>query len=212
MEERIMIAPVGENMDALFVGMRDYPVTKVILLTSKKLKNLAEKAEKDLKKFAIPVKIIEIVGNEWEGIFEKVSKITNSEKEHEVIINTSSGDRNTQCAMTSAAFVNGLKAFAVMENETMLLPILKFSYYKTLTDKKLDILKILYNDKKGFNSLEELSKKAKMSPPLISYHINGTLKSEGLKSLGLVEVTNSKGKIKLAISVLGKLLIKGQIN
>ena len=92
MEERIMIAPVGENMDALFVGMRDYPVTKVILLTSKKLKNLAEKAEKDLKKFAIPVKIIEIVGNEWEGIFEKVSKITNSEKEHEVIINTSSGE------------------------------------------------------------------------------------------------------------------------
>jgi hypothetical protein len=50
-----------------------------------------------------------------------------------------------------------------------------------------------------------------MSPPLISYHVNGTMKSEGLKSLGLVELTNNNGKVGLSISSLGMMLIKGYI-
>ncbi len=210
MDKKIILAPVGDNMDALYVGLRDFPASKIILLTPKGMMDEAKKAEEELKKFGITVKILEIEGNTWEGIFEKVSKIAASEKD-EIIVNTSSGDRNSQCAMTSAAFVNGLKAFSVMDEESMLLPILKFSYYKTLTDKKLDILKVLYEDKTCCRSLEELSKRVKMSPPLISYHINGTLKSEGLKTLGLVDVTEKNGKMSLSISMLGRLLMKGYI-
>jgi len=198
-------------MGALYVGLRDFPASRVVLLTSDNEIKEAEKASKELKKFGIPVKIITIEGDPWEGIFEKVSKLSAEEKDDEVIINTSSGDRNLQCAMTSAAFVNGLKAFAVMGDETMLLPILKFSYYKILTDKKLDILRVLHEDKTCCKSLEELSKKIKMSPPLVSYHINGTLKSEGLKTLGLIDVTEKNGKIALGISTLGRLLMKGYV-
>ena len=211
MQKKVIIAPVGDNMEALYVGLRDFPASKIILLSSEDQIGEAKKARKELEKFSIPVKIVTIEGDSWEGIFEKVSKLSANEKEFEVIINTSSGDRNSQCAMTSAAFVNGLKAFAVMGDETMLLPILKFSYYKTLTDKKLDILKVLHEDKTCCKSLEELSQKIKMSPPLVSYHINGTLKSEGLKTLGLVEVIEKNGKIALNISTLGRLLMKGYI-
>ncbi len=211
MQNKIVLAPVGDNMDALYVGLRDFPVSRVILLASDDQVKEAKKASKELEKFSIPVKIVSIKGNLWEGIFEKVSKISEEEKGNEIIINTSSGDRNSQCAMTSAAFVNGLKAFAVMGGETMLLPILKFSYYKTLTEKKLDILRVLFEDKTCCKSLEELSKKIKMSPPLVSYHINGTLKSEGLKTLGLIDVTEKNGKIALGISTMGRLLMKGYI-
>tara|TARA_Y100000310_G_C20656488_1_gene802233 strand:- start:1488 stop:2129 length:642 start_codon:yes stop_codon:yes gene_type:complete len=211
MKRKIIIAPVGDNMGALFVGMRDFPSETVVLISPTNQLKQAEKAKKELEKFGIDVKITELEGNIWEGFFEKVSKIKSIEKDAEIIINTSTGDRNSQCAMTSAAFVNGLKAFSVMEKETMLLPILKFSYFKILTDKKLEILKILYEDKTCCKSLEELSKKTRMSPPLISYHVNGTLKSEGLKSLGLIELNESKGKTALSISTLGRLLIKGYV-
>ena len=61
------------------------------------------------------------------------------------------------------------------------------------------------------SSLEELSKKTKMSLPLISYHINGNLKSEGLKDLGLVETMEEKGRIAVKLSTLGRLLVKGYI-
>ena len=48
------------------------------------------------------------------------------------------------------------------------------------------ILKLLYEKEACCSSMEELSRETKMSIPLISYHINGNLKSEGLKTMGLV--------------------------
>ena len=61
-------------------------------------------------------------------------------------------------------------------------------------------------------SLDELSKKTKMSLPLVSYHINGNLKSEGLKELGLVETSGKKRKVEINLTRLGKLLIEGYIS
>ena len=211
MDKYVMIAPVGENADAVFMGIRDFPTEKLVLLTPVNKKRVAEKIKRAVDKFKIPVKIVETEGNIWESLFEKISQIVKVEGEKKVIINTSSADRNAQCALTSAGFVNGVKAFAVENNETMLLPILKFSYYKLLTDKKMSILKLLYQDKECCASLEELSKKTKMSLPLISYHVNGTLKSEGLKNLGLVELQESRGRTKIKISMMGQLLIKGYV-
>ena len=42
-----------------------------------------------------------------------------------------------------------------------------------------------------------------MSLPLVSYHINGNLKSDGLKELGLVAADELKGKIKISLTLLG---------
>lgn len=209
--KNIVIAPVGDNMDALFIGIRDFPTERVILLAPDEKLNEAEKAKLDLEKFKIPCQIIDIKGNVWEEMFGKIAQIMKYEKDKNIIVNTATGDRITTCAATSAAFVNGLKAISVEGNETMLLPVLKFSYYRILTDKKLGILKIL-NNENCCASLEELSKKTGMSLPLVSYHINGTLKSDGLKELGLVETMEKKGKVDIKLTTLGKLLIKGYIN
>jgi len=206
----VVVAPVGDNMDALFIGIRDFPTEKVILLAPENKMNEAKKAEQDLERFKIPVKIMEISRPVWEEIFMKVAQIKNIEKDKEVLVNTATGDRTTTCAATSAAFVNGLKAISVNGNDVMLLPVLKFSYYNMIAGKKMEILKLL--SKPGCcASLEELSKKTKMSLPLISYHINGNLKSEGLKGMGLIETMENKGKIAIKLSTLGSMLIKGYI-
>ncbi len=207
----LIIAPVGDNIKALFTGIRDFLTELIILLTPKERMAEARQAKNELEKFQIPCQIVEIKGNIWEEMFIKIAEIKEQQKDKNIIINTSTGDRTSTCAATSAAFVNGLKAFAVENNQVMLLPILKFSYYKLLTDKKLKILEILAKDKTCCASLEELSKKTNMSLPLVSYHIHGNLKSEGLTELGLVSIAEERGKVRVGLSTLGNLLIKGYI-
>jgi len=211
MEKKIVVAPVGDNMDALYVGIKEFPTERVILLTPVDRLEDAKKAQQELKKFGIPVQITEMKGNVWEEMFQKIAEIKALEKGKEIIINTATGDRVSTCAATSAAFVNGLKAMSIDKGMAMMLPVLKFSYYNILTDKKMEILKLLQQPG-CCKSLEELSKKTKMSLPLISYHINGNLKSDGLKELGLIETTEEKGRIAVKLSTLGKLLVKGYIH
>lgn len=210
MQKNVVIAPVGDNLDALYVGIREFPTQRVILLTPEDRMDAAKKVQKDLDKFKIPVQITEIKGNVWESMFQKIAEIKAIEKGSEIIINTSTGDRVSTCAATSAAFVNGLKAISISGNEAMLLPVLKFSYYSLLTDKKMRILKLLRKPD-CCSSLEELSKKTKMSLPLISYHINGNLKSEGLKDMGLIDTNETKGRVEVKLSTLGRLLVKGYV-
>jgi len=208
-----VIAAVGENMDSLFIGIREFPTKRIILITSEDKIELAEKAKKDLEKFKIPVQIKKVEGGPWETTFQAVKEIKEEMGDDKnLIINAATGDAGAhKCALCSAAFVNGLKAFTVSGDEVMMMPILKFSYYRILTDKKMGILKFLHKNKDCCASLDELSKKVKMSLPLISYHINGNLKSEGLKELGLVMADEWKGKIKVSLTLLGKLLVKGYV-
>lgn len=209
--KHVVIAPVGDNMPALFVGIRDFPTEKVVLVTPKNRFKEAQKAKHDLARFQIPCTIVEITGNVWEAMFHKIAELKELEKGKEIIVNTATGDRTTTCAATSAAFVNGLKAISVEGNEAMLLPVLKFSYYKLLSDQKLNVLQVLANEKSCCKSLEELAKRTKMSLPLTSYHVNGNLKSDGLRELGLVETKEIDGRINISLSMLGRMLIKGYI-
>lgn len=207
----LVIAAVGDNMDPLYVGLREFPTERIILLAPEKRLEQAEKTKLELEKFQVPVQIKEIKGHLWEESFRMVAQVKEEEKKHELLLNVATGDDETRCAVTSAAFVNGIRAFTVNEGEVMLLPVLKFSYYKAVTDKKMDILKTIYKDKDCCSSLDQLAEKTGMSLPLISYHINGTLKSEGLKKLGLVETKEKKGKVEVELTTQGRLLVKGYI-
>jgi len=207
----VVIAPVSTNVSPIYVGIKEFPTERIILLCVDDLSAEADKVKEDLKKFKIPVIVKSIQGPIWEELFRLVSEIAALEDRNKLIVNVGSGDPTAKCAMISASFVNGLKAFDVVNDKSMLLPVLKFSYYKLLTDKKLSILKILEEQKDNTASLNILSEKAKMSLPLLSYHINGTLKSDGLKQLGLIDVTEEKGSLLINLNTLGKLLIKGYI-
>lgn len=212
--KNVVIAPVGDNMDALFEGIKEFPTERIILIAPEERVDAAEKARNELEKFKIPVtiKTIRAEGESalWEEMFETISRIKKGEKDTELLVNVATGDTTTRCAATSAAFVNGLKAFSVGEKGAMLLPVLKFSYYKILTDKKMAILKVL-NQPGCCMSLEDLGKRTGMSLPLVSYHVNGTLKTEGLKELGLVDTNERNGRVEIHLSLMGRLLLKGYV-
>jgi DNA-binding transcriptional ArsR family regulator len=206
-----VIAPVGKKIEDIFVGIKEFTTERVILLATDEMIDLAKKTQKDLERFKIPTTIKEVKGHTWESTFKAVAEIKSIEKNSNLILNVSTGNIDTRCAATSAAFVNGIKAFSVDNNEINVLPVLKFSYYKMITDQKMDLLKFLFSKKDCCASLEDLSKRTGMSLPLVSYHINGNLKSEGLKDLGLVETMKEKGRTRIVLSMLGRLLVKGYV-
>lgn len=210
--KNIIIAPVGDNIDALYVGIREFPTEKVYLLAPSDKMDKVDKAKNTLNTLKIPVSIVPIKGNLWENTFRAISEITKNEAGKNLLVNVSTGDTITRCAVTSGAFVNGLKAFFVSNDEIMLLPVLKFSYYRLISDQKMRILDILNNEENCCSSLEELSKKTRMSLPLVSYHINGNQKSEGLKKMGLIETTELGARVEVHLSLLGRMLMKGYIS
>lgn len=61
----------------------------------------------------------------------------------EVIVNVAGGDKALTCAAVSAAFINGLKAFHVMDDMPVMLPILKLSYSEIVSMPKIDILRAI---------------------------------------------------------------------
>lgn len=200
-----VVAPAGDSIEALFIGIKEFPTEKVVLITPKKYMAEAIRAQRELIKFRVPVKIIEIE-NSWEAVFRAITEIKSSAEN--ILINVATGDRDMQCAATSAAFVNGIKAFSIDNGSAMLLPVLKFSYYRMIPERKLAILKILRQSSMSF---EDLSRKLRMSLPLASYHINGNAKSEGLVQMGLAEVTDKNGRMEISLTPLGKLLTDGYI-
>jgi hypothetical protein len=205
-----VIAPIGDNIDAIYIGLREFPTAKIILIYPNEKYAKVENAKKELKKFKIPVETIEIKGNMMEDMFRIFAQIRKVEGEDRLLVNVATGDKLIACIALSAAFVNGLKAFGIMANQPVLLPVLKFSYYKLISERKMKILEVLY--KRDFTNLEDLGKELKMSLPLISYHINGNQESQGLVRLGLIEtIEGSKGRIRLQLTALGRLLIKGYL-
>jgi hypothetical protein len=207
-DKKIIVAPVGDAIEDIYVGINEFPTQKVILLCPEKWMPEAEEVRKNLDKFRIPTRIIRLNGFICEDEFKHIALLKETEST-EILVNVSTGDRESRCAALSAAFVNGLKAFGVEGKEMRMLPVLKFSYYKLIPVKKLKLLRIIQNN--PCPSLEELGKKARMSLPLISYPINGNLKSEGLKEMGLVETEQIKGRTQVQLSFLGSMLVKGYI-
>ncbi|MGM5482814.1 MAG: winged helix-turn-helix domain-containing protein [Nanobdellota archaeon] len=207
--KKIIIALSGDNLNNLFIGINEFSVESVILLSHEKKEKITEDMKEKLLSFKTQVKVDEIDTLSWEAVFNKVNEIKKSYGAKKILIDVSTGNSTETALMTSAAFVNGIMAFSVEKQKVVMLPVLKFSYYKIVPEKKMKILKLLYEKKSCCASLEDLSKETNMSVPLISYHINGTNKNKGLKELGLVDTKESSGKIGLQLSLQGRLLVQG---
>jgi DNA-binding transcriptional ArsR family regulator len=210
--KKIVIVPVNENTETevLFATLKEFPTEKMILLASADGIIRAEEYAKDLSKLGIESRIVKVEGkNAWESYFKATVNVCNGLPKEKIVINISTADRVSQCALTNAAHVNGLKAVAIIDGRMILLPILKIAYSNVLSDKKMKILELLEGNCIG--SLEDISKKTKMSLQLVSYHINGTPKSKGLVDHELVEAKEEKGRIRVCLSTMGKLFMDGYL-
>lgn len=204
----VLVAFAGKNLSNIFVGIKEFAVESVVLMGGEEQAEKAEEVKEKLENFKTPVKIKHLEEQSWENLFKIVNQIKKDYGES-LLIDVSTGNSTQTALMTSAAYVNGIMAYSVEDGKVVMLPVLKFSYYKMVPDKKMKILKLLYNKSHCCSSLEDLSKEMEMSLPLVSYHINGTRKNKGLKQLGLVETRETRSRIGIQLSLQGRLLVQG---
>jgi len=207
MMKTTMIVPLGGKTETIFIGIREFPTEKIILIPQPGELKEVEKVKEELSKFKIPIEVEELKDSKLESMFEVINHIRKKEKGKQLAINLGPASKMMSCGATAAAFVNGIKAFDVPGDYILPLPILKFSYYDMLSDKKMRILSLLAKEN-SFKSLELLSRKVGLGPSLINYHIYGNEKNPGLKELGLVEISREDGKVKISLTTMGKLLLK----
>lgn len=213
-DKNVLVAIIGEDpdtKDVLYRGLKEFPIQKIILITEEKHEKKAQSIQKDLEKFKIPVEF-EYIQNRssLEEVFGKIRKIKEQEQESKIIINVDT-DNLSSCLALSSAFVNGIQAIGILHDDIIAYPIMKFSYYNTLSDKKLNMLKLIYN-KGTYPSLDSLSKEINMSLPLIIYHIKGSRDKMGLQEMGLVQTKRNRGNIEVTLTSLGRLITKGHID
>jgi len=207
-----IIAPAGDSLDSVFVGVREFPTEKIFFIHQPSYLGKVDELTRELAKFKIGVQAVEVKGPLMEGMFRSFAQIKIATGEETLLVNISSGDKMSSCAALAAAFVNGLRAFHIEGDRVMMFPVLKFSYYRLLPEKKLSMIKFLKGQPDCCSSLEDLSERMGMSLALISYHINGNAKVEGLVSQGLVELHHGPGgRTQVMLTALGRLIAEGFI-
>lgn len=208
----LQIAAVSDDLDPIMVGVRDYPVAKLVLLHTKKYERTAMDAAKKLSVLKLPVQLVQLGDKVLLDTMRTVTRIVKEERDRfdEVMVNASSGDKMQACATLSAAFVNGVRAIGVENNACFALPVLKFGYSELISEPKLNVLRVL--DKRGgqVDSLNELAEDGGVDKSLLSYHIRGGRDSKGLEQLGLVEVDRAhQGRLVIKLTPMGKLMLLG---
>jgi len=215
----LQIATFGsEDQDGIALGIRSFPVHKLVLICFSSDKSKAEDFARKIKSvLGLPINITIVTKeNVVRDTMERVNEIVNIEGNQfqQVLMNVSSGDKLIGCSALSAAFINGIQAFGMDETHTvpLLMPVLKLSYSEIVSEAKIKILKAINNAGGIVESLDHLEQISGYGKPLLSYHVQGTRDSKGLADLGLVEVDKGdRGKISARLTTLGKLLISSNI-
>ncbi len=207
----LQIALVGGSDDAVLVGLRNFPAHKLTLISAEDSLNQAQQlARKLTETLKLAVDVHQLRDGSVATMLETVGKIVQSESENyqDFLINVGSAGRNQMSAGVTAAFVHGIKAFDVIREQPVVLPVMKFSYTQAVTEPKMQILMAIQRSGGDVESLEKLSTLSNFGKPLLSYHIRGSEDGQGLEDLGLVEIERGKrGRLRVKLTALGRTLL-----
>ena len=158
----LQIATFGsEGQDGIALGIRSFPVHKLVLICFSSDKNKAEEFSRKIRTvLGLPVTITLVTKeNVIRDTMERVNEILNlnGKEFQQVLMNISSGDKLIGCAALSSAFINGIKAFGMDSTHTvpLLMPVLKLSYNEIISEAKIWILKAV-DSAKVIESLDQL--------------------------------------------------------
>jgi len=206
----LQIAVLGGSEDAVLVGLRNFPAHKLTLLSPIESLNQAEQLSRNLTEtLKLIVEIKQLKDTAITTMLEAVGEIVRTESDNfqDFLINVGSAGRPQTCAGVTAAFVHGIKAFDVMSEQPIVLPVMKFSYAQAVTEPKMEILRAIERSGGDVESLEKLSVLSNYGKPLLSYHIRGSKMGRGLEDLGLVEIERGKrGRLRVKLTDLGRTL------
>ncbi len=207
----LQIAVLGGSDDAVLVGLRNFPAHKLTLVSAPdyitQANALSGKLTSTLK---LLVDVVEVKDASIPTMLEAVGQIVRKESDNyeDFLINVGSAGKHLTCAGVTAAFVHGIKAFDVMGEQPVVLPVMKFSYTQAVTEPKMEILRAIEGSGGDVESLEKLSRVSNYGKPLLSYHIRGSEDGQGLEELGLVEVERGKrGRLRVKLTALGRTLL-----
>ena len=211
----LQIATFGtDGQHAIALGIKSFPIHKLILICFQEDKNKAEEFSRRIKSIlGLPITIT-LVAKE-NVIIDTMDRINEILQLHinefeDILMNVSCGDKLLGCAALSTAFIHGVKAFGMNYTHTMplMMPVLKLSYNEIISDAKKKILMAIDNAGGSVDSLDQLEKISGFGKPLLSYHVQGSKDAKGLVELGLVNIEKGeRNKISTKITTLGKLLI-----
>lgn len=208
----LQVATVGEDIEPVVVGVREYPVRRLALIHEKATLDSARELQSVLEPLKIDISPHEIGDDVLLDLLETVHDIVADEgsRYDDVYINVSSGRRIVSCAALSAAFVNGIKAFGIQGDRPRTMPVLKFSYKEVVSDTKFGILEALDGAGGSVDSLGDLTVAADIEKSLLSYHIRGGNDTKGLEELGLVDVDRGRqGRLLIELTPMGEMLLAG---
>ena len=212
LEKYILVATVGEDNEGIYHAVKEFPVKKYYIICNDKNHASALDIKMELVRFNIDVQVVAVNEPLLPEMIKAFSKVKQAENPSSILANLSCGTKVATCAALTASFINGLKAFYIVDGKVMFFPIMKLSYYNLLSERKRKILAFLREVPDCCRSMDDLSKKMSMSLPLISYHINGTPEARGLVEEGLVELISGKhGRNQIMLTEMGKLIIEGYL-
>jgi len=207
----LQMAILGDNEEAVFVGLRNFPAHKLVLIatteSNAQAKQLAGKLTDTLR---LAVEIMPIPDSTVQTMLDAVGELVKKETEgfQDFLINVGSASQHLTCAGVTAGFIHGIRTFDVIGDRPEVLPVMKYGYTQTVTEPKLEILRAIERSGGDVESLEKLSALANYGKPLLSYHIRGSRDSKGLEGLGLVEIERGKrGRLRVKLTPLGRTLL-----
>jgi DNA-binding transcriptional ArsR family regulator len=204
-----VIGPDRDSLDVLRKGLREFPCERVVLVTDSDNRKRADKAKLALEAVGLRVAVYKVAGFSFEHLFHTVSELKASGSGQRLVVNVDA-DYRSSCIMLSASFVNGVQAIGILDGKVIAYPIMKFSYYSAISERKQKILEAIA--KRGeVESLEEISQLCGLSLPLVTYHVRGSGEKPGLEELGLVETKKRGKQVAVKLTALGKLLLAGQV-
>lgn len=210
--EKVMIVPVGEQIEPLLYGLRFFKeIDTLILLHSRKTKKIANKIKKRVEKTYLVSRVVmaECVPNSLVSVIASLNKTLNNldkVENQEVVINLTGGTKIMSIACYIFSILVGAKCFYIFKKddgkmEFQDVPVLENKSLQKIKESKIriSILKSFDNDNKL--SVTELSKMIRKHPSTILYYLDELVKS------GIL----IKEKRKYRITELG-LLIKRIVN
>jgi hypothetical protein len=207
----LQIAVLGESDDAVLVGLRNFPAHKLTLLAgTNSIDRALELSNRLTETLKLSVDVKQLRDASIQTMLDAIRQIIHGESEsfQDFLVNVGSAGKHEACAGVTAAFVHGIKAFDVVSERPVMLPVMRFSYAQAVTKPKIEILRAIERSGGDVESLEKLSALSNYGKPLLTYHIRGSKDGRGLEDLGLVEIERGKrGRLRLKLTSLGRTLL-----
>lgn len=192
----LQIACAGSEPSHVLDAFRAMPTTHVALVHDRSGRARARNLRDKFCAANVPTRLWVVPETPYWGVLEGVNGLLHEARLEfdEVCLNVASGDMAAGCALTTAAYLHGVKAFHLVDGQAMFLPVLPRDAREGLGDARLALLLALAQAAGGRCSLRALERERGWSRADIDALVGGEPERKGLRDLGLVAMRRRFGR------------------